>query len=666
MSDHRNRARDEENTATILSIVQAAGTGLEAEKVVKVLAEVTTRPNARTRLRNSLEASPNPLTSGDPLAPRQIQRFLRALIAAGADGVRLPACQVCSSTRPVEHSLNDGRRVCSRCHRTALARPCAGCGNVRYCANRLDGQLVCTVCYGKDDRNKAACASCGKLGRPVMRTSDGVLCDRCAPRRLHCCYQCRQDRPAVAVLARGPICDSCHNRLINTARTCPSCASPRILAYLDETGTDVCARCAGQPAKFACDTCGSEQYLVGRRCARCVLNERTAVLFTTDDGTRPELECFQAFLLDRGDPRSTLQWFNRTKAAAILRSMAEGYTPVTHEGLDTFPRTRHREFLRDMLISAGLLEPLPRQLRGILEWIDTFLDTISSPDRQVLVVYTRWTITRRLRARAASGDLTESTIGNARTHLHALNSFLDWLTERSIRLGDAQQAHIDEFLIARPIGVRHLPQFLGWAHNAGHCRPLTSPTHHSAAAAAQGADHEHWALVKLLLNDESIRIDTRISGLFVLLYGQQLSHICRLTRENLEISNQDTTIRFATDPIKLPPGLDDLLRRHIDALDQHPATRGSPWLFPGRPSIHPIVEGGLGVRLKQIGIAPRTVRTTAMIELAAQLPAAVLAGFVGIDPGTAVAWNKMAGRDWSSYPALRKHQDRETNKAHFE
>jgi hypothetical protein len=118
---------------------------------------------------------------------------------------------------------------------------------------------------------------------------------------------------------------------------------------------------------------------------------------------------------------------------------------------------------------------------------------------------------------------------------------------------------------------------------------------------------------------------------------------------------------FAADPIEAPPGLDDLLRRHIRALDQRPNTGVSPWLFPGRLPTQPIGPGGLGVRLKQVGIATRTVRTTALVELAAQLPAAVLADFIGIHPETAVTWSKIAGRDWNAYPALRQQSSRTSN-----
>jgi hypothetical protein len=38
-----------------------------------------------------------------------------------------------------------------------------------------------------------------------------------------------------------------------------------------------------------------------------------------------------------------------------------------------------------------------------------------------------------------------------------------------------------------------------------------------------------------------------------------------------------------------------------------------------------------------------------LIQLAAEIPAAMLAGVLGIDAATAVQWTKLAGGDWTGY-----------------
>jgi len=44
-------------------------------------------------------------------------------------------------------------------------------------------------------------------------------------------------------------------------------------------------------------------------------------------------------------------------------------------------------------------------------------------------------------------------------------------------------------------------------------------------------------------------------------------------------------------------------------------------------------------------------RRTALIDLAAQMPAAVLADSLGFRPATAARWRHQAAADWNRYPA---------------
>ena len=78
--------------------------------------------------------------------------------------------------------------------------------------------------------------------------------------------------------------------------------------------------------------------------------------------------------------------------------------------------------------------------------------------------------------------------------------------------------------------------------------------------------------------------------------------------------------------------------------------------MPGQP----ITAGRLGQRLRSIGIRALPGRRAALIDLAAQLPAAVLADTLNLTPGTAVRWMHQAGADWNRYAAdiarSRDHQ----------
>ena len=71
--------------------------------------------------------------------------------------------------------------------------------------------------------------------------------------------------------------------------------------------------------------------------------------------------------------------------------------------------------------------------------------------------------------------------------------------------------------------------------------------------------------------------------------------------------------------------------------------------------------GGSGPRrcLRALGIYAQTGRRAALLDLATQLPAAVLADLLGLHQTTAAKWMHQAGGDWSGYAAelaRRPHQ----------
>ena len=61
--------------------------------------------------------------------------------------------------------------------------------------------------------------------------------------------------------------------------------------------------------------------------------------------------------------------------------------------------------------------------------------------------------------------------------------------------------------------------------------------------------------------------------------------------------------------------------------------------------------GGLVTQLNRHGLHARPARNTALITLAADLPAAVLADLIGMHPATAVRWARLSSSDWSAYLA---------------
>jgi hypothetical protein len=77
-------------------------------------------------------------------------------------------------------------------------------------------------------------------------------------------------------------------------------------------------------------------------------------------------------------------------------------------------------------------------------------------------------------------------------------------------------------------------------------------------------------------------------------------------------------------------------------------------LFPGRVPDQPVARAPFGKRLRTYGISARAARNTALITMAADLPAPLLADLLGLHIATAVRWAGYARRDWESYLAHRR------------
>jgi hypothetical protein len=56
-------------------------------------------------------------------------------------------------------------------------------------------------------------------------------------------------------------------------------------------------------------------------------------------------------------------------------------------------------------------------------------------------------------------------------------------------------------------------------------------------------------------------------------------------------------------------------------------------------------------RLRQLGIRSGQSRSTALFQLATDLPAALLARMLGIHITVAVAWQRASSGDWTAYAA---------------
>jgi hypothetical protein len=118
-------------------------------------------------------------------------------------------------------------------------------------------------------------------------------------------------------------------------------------------------------------------------------------------------------------------------------------------------------------------------------------------------------------------------------------------------------------------------------------------------------------------------------------------------------------VRFGSDQVQMPEPLASLVRRLPTRRQIGPSgTIAGDWLFPGRQAGQHQHPEHLRRRLGTLGIDCRANRNAALLQLATEVPAAVLADTLGIDAKTAVRWTKTAGGDWTRYAARRAGDDR--------
>ena len=157
-----------------------------------------------------------------------------------------------------------------------------------------------------------------------------------------------------------------------------------------------------------------------------------------------------------------------------------------------------------------------------------------------------------------------------------------------------------------------------------------------------------------MLGDDTVRAEDRFAGLLVLLYAQWPAAISRLTTSHIEANDGDVRLRLGHEPVVLPEPLAALALHLVDIRQGHAALGDqgtSPWLFPGGQPGRPISAFRLGERLRQLGLRPGESRSTALFQLATELPAALLARMLGIHISVAVAWQRASAGDWTDYAA---------------
>ena len=341
----------------------------------------------------------------------------------------------------------------------------------------------------------------------------------------------------------------------------------------------------------------------------------------------PEMaEVFEAITAAR-QPRSALNWLRNGAVASLLADVAAGRLAATHEALDAHPHRRAADYLRHILTAAGTLPPRDEELARTEQWLAGLLARADDPaSRRLVQSFATWQVMRRLRRSTAASTRPHSPTAHARNQIKAAVGFLAWLASRGQSLASCRHADLDDWLATGP-GAWQVRGFLTWAARRGHCRPFTIPGPGRAHGAATSPD-QRWALAARLLHDSSLDPTDRVAGCLLLLYGQQLSRIAALTTGQVTRRDDAVFVRLGQHDVPVPGPLGAALHELIRNGRAHTGV-GSPartrWLFPGGMPGKPITASQLGERLRAMGIYAMPGRRAALTDLAAKMPASVLA-----------------------------------------
>lgn len=411
---------------------------------------------------------------------------------------------------------------------------------------------------------------------------------------------------------------------------------------------------------FACASCGREDHPYGGiHCARCVLAERLTALLTdpTTQHIRGALQPLYDELVTASRPQSVITWLQKPPATGrrLLALMARGELPISHDTFRALPADRSHNYLRELLTAAGVLPAYHAPIEQMERWLDAILAPLGPEDAGLVGRYARWHLLRHLRRSAERAELTKSAIYGARTNINGAIRLGQWAALRGTTIADLTQPQLESYLDEYP-GARNSQQrFVAWLGRARANSNVTIPWRGATSPEVIVTDTDRWEQINRLLHDDTIALYARIGGLFTLLFAQPLQTIVAMRADQITLDGDKVTVVFDTVPIELPPGLDDLIRRHLTRPGTPSiASTDHGWLFPGRhPGRHLVRETFRG-HLVAVGVGPGHSRHAAMFALAGQVPAPVLAELIGIADKTAVKWAALAARDWSAYIAQRE------------
>lgn len=470
------------------------------------------------------------------------------------------------------------------------------------------------------------------------------------------CDRCHRDVISRYRLLGGQICNPCYSWLRRHPSRCPRCEQIRVLCHPDEKGVVVCSACAGQPERFGCSTCGSEQGLQGSHCAPCRLDQRLRVLLGDSSGNIAEpLQPLHTYLLARGGSDAVVKWIRREPVPSTLRSMATGAAPISHRAIDALEQSTKVRYFRRTLISAGVLPEIDVLLNDLDVYATRLFASLPTAHSVLMGRFFRWYLAPLIRRLLHGGMMTSGAYNQRRGQLRLIADFLQWLASNDMTMHTVDQPAIDRYVSANRVRQQIGP-FVNWAVTERIAHNVSVTTKHVRAKGPHLSDEDLTRMIERVLALDSLPLPTKLITLFALIFAQPIETSVALTRKQIHDSLKGMSIAFAKTPVRVPDMLAELVHEQLRALDAcptyHPNDVG--WLFPGTMPNQHVTASGVERNAALCGFSLRRFRSSRLQHFAQSIPASVIADVVGVATNTAYRRSVDAGSVWRDYPGMRR------------
>ena len=428
------------------------------------------------------------------------------------------------------------------------------------------------------------------------------------------CGQCLNTRQLRGRRERIPLCGDCWSTLPPLLRSCSRC-------------DDVDYRIA--PGRL-------------RLCRECLFHDKIREVFNQDIlRKQPALVGARDALL-AADTTHWSRFFAGVTTWPLLKIMLAEDDVITHESLDSYGTPDQIKILRSFLVTTGALPARDERVVALEAWIGSTAEQIDrEEDRRSFIRFARW---RHLR-QARQKPLTESQLAWRRRELILASRFLQSLHAGGSTLQTATQAHLETWLAEGTEDRTRVRPFLQWCRANAITRIVHLPTvPMSSLPKTNGLVEDRRQQLLREVLDPAVELDPglRLAAGLVLLYGSRPHELAGLRLQDFIAGDGTIHVRFGPEPLQLPEALEVHARAVIAArsVARFGGIGKEPeWLFPGPIHGRPITVSTLTRRLRAIGLEPAPARSTAMGQLAMQLPPVILARLTGITVARACVWH---------------------------